>query len=114
MRDAIEVRGVLEGTAARLAAERLSDPGELAALRACCREAANLLPMMVDRFVRYLDLNESAPAVVKIDSGAPIGLRSPRPGTRTETGDLSGPRASRRATASLISPPQARRLAPTR
>lgn len=59
MRDAIEVRGVLEGTAARLAAERLSDPGELAALRACCREAADLLPMTVDKFVRYLELNET-------------------------------------------------------
>src|SRR5690348_5749766 len=34
--DAIEVRGVLEGTAARLAAERLSNDAELAALRRHC------------------------------------------------------------------------------
>jgi GntR family transcriptional regulator of vanillate catabolism len=59
VQDAIEVRGVLEGTAARLAAERLSDPAELDALRTSCRETAALLPMTVDRFVRYLDLNES-------------------------------------------------------
>jgi GntR family transcriptional regulator of vanillate catabolism len=32
--DAIELRGVLEGTAARMAAERLADPAELAPLRA--------------------------------------------------------------------------------
>src|SRR5512147_2354201 len=59
VRDAIEVRGVLEGTAARLAAERLSDPAELDALRACSREAADLLPMTVDNFVRYMEVNEA-------------------------------------------------------
>lgn len=59
VRDAIEVRGVLEGTAARLAAERLSNAAELATLRSCCREAAELPPMTVDKFVRYLELNET-------------------------------------------------------
>jgi len=59
VRDAIEVRGILEGTAARLAAERLADAAELATLRACYREAAGLPPMTVDKFVRYLELNET-------------------------------------------------------
>ncbi len=35
--DAIELRGVLEGTAARMAAERLGDPGELDAIKDCVR-----------------------------------------------------------------------------
>src|ERR671911_930346 len=36
--DAIELRGVLEGTAARFAAERLEAEGQAEPLRACCRE----------------------------------------------------------------------------
>src|SRR5690349_22649994 len=36
VRDAIEVRGVLEGTAARLAAERLADSGELEQVQLYC------------------------------------------------------------------------------
>ena len=36
--DAIELRGVLEGTAARLAAERLESDDELEPLRTCCGE----------------------------------------------------------------------------
>src|SRR5262245_48570782 len=35
--DAIEIRGVLEGTAARLAAERLTDTSEIATLRRLCK-----------------------------------------------------------------------------
>jgi GntR family transcriptional regulator of vanillate catabolism len=57
--DAIEIRGVLEGTAARFAAERLSDPEETSALRLCCHQAEGLLPMQVDEFVRYLEINEA-------------------------------------------------------
>jgi DNA-binding GntR family transcriptional regulator len=37
IQDAIEIREVLEGTAARLVAERLTSPGELKNLRAYCR-----------------------------------------------------------------------------
>lgn len=58
--DAIEMRGVLEGTAARLAAERLSDPSELTDLRRYREEmecygapVAN-----IDSFARYLDVND--------------------------------------------------------
>jgi GntR family transcriptional regulator of vanillate catabolism len=57
--DAIEIRGVLEGTAARMAAERLKTPDELGALHLHCRQAEALLPMTRDRFVRYIEINEA-------------------------------------------------------
>ena len=57
--DAIEIRGVLEGTAARLAAERLGDEAEVAELRRYYQEAAELLPMTLERFLRYIELNEA-------------------------------------------------------
>ena len=57
--DAIEIRGVLEGTAARMAAERLQSVDELAALKLHCRQAEELLPMTRDRFVRYIEINEA-------------------------------------------------------
>ena len=56
--DAIEIRGVLEGTAARLAAERLGNEDEVAQLRRYYQEAAELLPMTLERFLRYIELNE--------------------------------------------------------
>jgi GntR family transcriptional regulator of vanillate catabolism len=57
--DAIELRGVLEGTAARLAAERLESPEELAPLVS----AARLLDEVVDdvspeSLLRYVELND--------------------------------------------------------
>jgi GntR family transcriptional regulator of vanillate catabolism len=63
--DAIEMRGVLEGAAARLAAERLRDPAELAGLRSLQEELMVVMPLggelppTIDSFARYLDLNES-------------------------------------------------------
>ena len=54
--DAIEIRGVLEGTAARLAAERLSGPDELAELRRYCW-AGSLIPSDAGTFSRYLEMN---------------------------------------------------------
>lgn len=57
--DAIEIRGVLEGTAARLAAQRLSDDNELSLLRRHYEDAIELLPMTLDRFIRYIELNEA-------------------------------------------------------
>src|ERR1700730_17811078 len=63
--DAIEVRGVLEGAAARLAAERLQDRRELAALCSLQEELETVMPLAtelaptIDSFARYLDLNES-------------------------------------------------------
>ena len=57
--DAIELRGVLEGTAARLAAERLESEDELQPLRVRCRELDAIVrdPSM-DSFMEYLRLNE--------------------------------------------------------
>ena len=57
--DVIEVRGVLEGTAARFAAERLSEPDELLRLRLCCRDAETLFLMSLENFVRYVDINDA-------------------------------------------------------
>src|SRR6478672_7717096 len=57
--DAIEIRGVLEGTAARFAAERLESADELSALKLHCRQTEELLPMTRDRFVRYIEINEA-------------------------------------------------------
>ena len=57
--DAIEMRGVLEGAAARLAAERLADPSELDAARAWQAEMEQIAPPTLETFPRYLDLNES-------------------------------------------------------
>jgi GntR family transcriptional regulator of vanillate catabolism len=64
--DAIEMRGVLEGTAARLAAERLNDGQELAEIRRCMNEMdAYLGPTSnIDSFARYLDLNDAFHAAV--------------------------------------------------
>jgi GntR family transcriptional regulator of vanillate catabolism len=56
--DAIEVRGVLEGTVARLAAERLSADHELAPLRRYCAGMENLPRLTIDSFPEYMDLNE--------------------------------------------------------
>ncbi len=57
--DAIELRGVLEGTAARLAAERLASDDELDGLRAICRKIdAVLRERSVDTLVCYLHLND--------------------------------------------------------
>ena len=57
--DAIELRGVLEGTAARFAAERLESPEELAGL---VETAAKLDEVMADlspeSFPRYVQLND--------------------------------------------------------
>jgi GntR family transcriptional regulator, vanillate catabolism transcriptional regulator len=57
--DAIELRGVLEGTAARLAAERLESEDELGLLRECCRELdAIVRTRSIETFMAYLRLNE--------------------------------------------------------
>src|SRR5512134_3989440 len=57
--DAIELRGVLEGTAARLAAERLESEEELEPLRARCRELdAVVRTRSIETFMEYLRLNE--------------------------------------------------------
>jgi GntR family transcriptional regulator, vanillate catabolism transcriptional regulator len=67
--DAIETRGVLEGAAARFAAERLEQDSELAQLRECRDEMDAMIRLNgdpekftepdIDSFARYLDLNEA-------------------------------------------------------
>jgi GntR family transcriptional regulator, vanillate catabolism transcriptional regulator len=58
--EAIETRGILEGAAARLAAERLKNPAELEPLRKICRATEEALRLDMELFtVQYLDLNEA-------------------------------------------------------
>jgi GntR family transcriptional regulator of vanillate catabolism len=59
--DAIDLRGVLEGTAARLAAERVDDPGALEALHGCVARLDALVRPdrpAIDAFERFVALNE--------------------------------------------------------
>src|SRR5690242_11223402 len=58
--DAIEVRGVLEGTAARMAAERLDHARELDTLRGYQNQMDSLHKPALneDSFTQYIDLNE--------------------------------------------------------
>jgi GntR family transcriptional regulator, vanillate catabolism transcriptional regulator len=57
--DAIELRGVLEGTAARLAAERLESPEELEPLKELSRELDEIVrDPSVEAFVDYIELNQ--------------------------------------------------------
>jgi GntR family transcriptional regulator of vanillate catabolism len=62
--DAIEVRGVLEGTAARLAAERLTDIAELAMVRSLGERMERLDRLTLDSFGHYMDLNEAFHAAI--------------------------------------------------
>jgi len=58
IQDAIEIRGVLEGTAARFAAERLHDADELAPIKRLTGEALVEFPLTIERFARYLEANK--------------------------------------------------------
>lgn len=72
--DAIEIRGVLEGTAARLAAERLADSSELEPLRRLCREMEEFDRLSLDSFAHYMDMNEAFhAAVVDLAKSAMLG-----------------------------------------
>lgn len=62
--DAIEVRGVLEGTAARLAAERLGDASELDRVRSLCEQMEAFDKLTVDSLPRYMDANEAFHAAI--------------------------------------------------
>jgi GntR family transcriptional regulator of vanillate catabolism len=74
--DAIELRGVLEGTAARLAAERLDSPLELEELHELSREMDALVrDPSVEAFVSYAELNERFHALL-------VGLAKSPPLTR--------------------------------
>jgi GntR family transcriptional regulator, vanillate catabolism transcriptional regulator len=62
--DAIEVRGVLEGTAARLAAERLVHASELDQLRSLCSQMESLDRLTVVSLPLYMDANEAFHAAI--------------------------------------------------
>jgi GntR family transcriptional regulator of vanillate catabolism len=62
--DAIEMRGVVEGTAARLASERLTDNSELDTLRRLGSEMERLERLTLDSFAHYMDLNEAFHAAI--------------------------------------------------
>ena len=58
--DAIELRGLLEGAAARLATERLRDPSEVEPMREAANEIVNLVRrhrLTIESFSRYIELN---------------------------------------------------------
>lgn len=57
--DAIEIRGVLEGTAARFAAERLESLDELSYLRSLVDEGGLDVPVSIEGFAQYLERNDS-------------------------------------------------------
>jgi GntR family transcriptional regulator of vanillate catabolism len=57
--DAIEVRGVLEGTAARLAAERLTDISEVARLRHYRDQMMSIQELTLDTLNRFIELNDA-------------------------------------------------------
>jgi GntR family transcriptional regulator, vanillate catabolism transcriptional regulator len=57
--DALEMRGVLEGTAARLAAERLTESAELGQLRTLQSQMDVIASRSIESFAHYMDLNEA-------------------------------------------------------
>ena len=78
--DAISMRGVLEGTAARLAAERLTDPAQMATIRSHQTQMDLLVehfrPKLIDSFGLYMNLNESFHAELLRLAGSPMLRRS--------------------------------------
>jgi GntR family transcriptional regulator of vanillate catabolism len=57
--DTIEMRGTLEGTAARFAAERLESDSDLETLRDIWIQIETLVPVDANSFPQYLELNEA-------------------------------------------------------
>ena len=84
--DAIETRGILEGAAARLAAERLEHDSELSQLReyrdamdAMIRldgDPDNFVEPDIDSYARYLDLNEAFHSEVVMLAKSPMLRRA--------------------------------------
>jgi GntR family transcriptional regulator of vanillate catabolism len=74
--DAIEMRGVLEGTGARFAAERLVDDSELIRLRKFRDDMDAILRPTIDLFALYLDLNEQFHSELVRLAKSPMLLRA--------------------------------------
>jgi GntR family transcriptional regulator of vanillate catabolism len=62
--DAIETRGILEGAAARLAAERLENPAQLEPVRKINRAMEEISTIDVESFAKFLDLNQAFHAAI--------------------------------------------------
>jgi GntR family transcriptional regulator of vanillate catabolism len=76
--DAIEVRGTLEGLAARLCAERGLTNAALGEFRECLAEIDDLVAsqeVTVERFSRYVDLNERFHALLIDFADSPVLAR---------------------------------------
>jgi GntR family transcriptional regulator of vanillate catabolism len=77
--DAIELRGAIEGTAARLAAERLTEPQKVEPLRALNGEMTELVrrrKLSLDIVTQYIDLNSRFHAEVIELSGSRLLRRA--------------------------------------
>jgi GntR family transcriptional regulator of vanillate catabolism len=74
--DAIEIRGALEGTAARLAAQRYRDLRELSRLRVYCAEMEGLGVADVLDFVQFLEVNQAFHAELWRLARSPMLMRS--------------------------------------
>jgi GntR family transcriptional regulator of vanillate catabolism len=74
--DAIEIRGTLEGTAARLAAERLKSDRDLDSLRLLHQQLEELIPLDAVGFPRYLELNEAFHVEIWRLAHSPMLLRA--------------------------------------
>src|SRR5207253_2381620 len=74
--DTIEVRGVLEGTAARLAAERLGDVSELLTIRRYQEQMDATAHHTIDSFAMYMNLNEAFHSELVNLSRSPMLKRS--------------------------------------
>jgi GntR family transcriptional regulator of vanillate catabolism len=89
--DSIELRGTLEGLAARFAAERGVSPRDLEPLRQCLREIDELIgqePISIEAFSAYVALNarfhvllgelsRSPPVIRQIDRASALPFASP-------------------------------------
>jgi len=71
--DAIELRGVLEGTAARFAAERGLNRGQVAAMQTCIDGMeVEVHKADYESFARYVDINERFHALLQKGAGSPV------------------------------------------
>src|SRR6476661_5669321 len=79
LRDAIELRGVLEGSAARLAAERGGSPECLARMQACSDEMESIVQAGGEAYqslTRYMELNDEFHALLIELSGSAVFKRA--------------------------------------
>ncbi|MBV9742681.1 MAG: GntR family transcriptional regulator, partial [Acidobacteriia bacterium] len=74
--DAIEMRGVLEGTAARLAAERLRDAAQMRAIRSLQQQMDAIALDTAESFASYMDLNEAFHLAMAELAHSPMLIRS--------------------------------------